>query len=184
VKPSDLGGAKALPGEQGLDEEAAKARGTRLHLLLEHLSAYPSARWPELAQRILPQAVDREELLAEAAAVLTNPALTHIFAADALAEVAVTADLGAQRIYGIIDRLVVTPNKVLAVDFKSNAQVPDQAGNCPKGLLRQMAAYAHALAQIYPDREIETALLWTRTASLMVLPHDLVTDALKEVLEP
>jgi ATP-dependent helicase/nuclease subunit A len=40
------------------------------------------------------------------------------------------------------------------------------------------------LAQIYPDREIETALLWTRTATLMVLPHDLVTDALKEVLEP
>ncbi|WP_083096777.1 double-strand break repair helicase AddA [Pseudophaeobacter leonis] len=184
VKPSDLGGAKALPGEQGLDEEAAKARGTRLHLLLEHLSAYPDARWPELAQRLLPQADDREELLAEATAVLTSPQLTHIFAADALAEVAVTADLGAQRLYGIIDRLLITPDKVLAVDFKSNAQVPDQPRSCPKGLLRQMAAYAHALAQIYPDRKIETALLWTRTASLMVLPHDLVTDALKEVLEP
>jgi ATP-dependent helicase/nuclease subunit A len=184
VKPSDLGGAKALPAEQGLDEEEAKARGTRLHLLLEHLSAYPGARWPELAQRLLPQAVDRAELLAEATAVLTNPQLTHVFAPDALAEVAVTADLGAQRIYGIIDRLLVTPDRVLAVDFKSNAQVPDQPRNCPKGLLRQMAAYAHALAQIYPDREVETALLWTRTARLMVLPHDLVTDALKEVLEP
>lgn len=184
VKPSDLGGAKALPGEQGLDEEAAKARGTRLHLLLEHLSAYPGEHWPELALRLLPLAIDREGLLAEAEAVLKNPALMHIFAADALAEVAVTADLGDQRLYGIIDRLLVTPDKVLAVDFKSNAHVPDQARSCPKGLLRQMGAYAHALAQIYPDREIETALLWTRTASLMVLPHDLVTDALKEVLEP
>ena len=110
--------------------------------------------------------------------------LAHIFAKEALAEVPVTAQLGDQRLYGIIDRLVVTPKKVLAVDFKSNAQVPKQARFCPKGLLRQMAAYGHALAQIYPDHEVETALLWTRDASLMVLPHDLGTDALSEGLEP
>ena len=70
------------------------------------------------------------------------------------------------------------------VQFKSNAKVPNTAAACPKGLLRQMGAYSHALAQIYPDRPIETALLWTRNASLMSLPHDLVTDALKEVLKP
>lgn len=184
VKPSDLGGAKALPGDQGLDEDQAKARGTRLHLLLEHLPGHPTEDWPMLADRLLPQAEDRDELLNEARAVLENPALAHIFAKEALAEVPVTAQLGDQRLYGIIDRLVVTPKKVLAVDFKSNAQVPKQARFCPKGLLRQMAAYGHALAQIYPDREVETALLWTRDASLMVLPHDLVTDALSEVLEP
>ena len=86
--------------------------------------------------------------------------------------------------YGIIDRLIVGPEKVIAVDFKSNARIPADAQACPKGLLRQMGAYAQALAQIYPDRTVECALLWTRTASLMTLPHDLVTDALREVLEP
>ena len=184
LKPSDLGGAKALPGEQGLDEEEAKARGSRLHLLLEHLPAQPSTDWPLLAERILEGAADTEALLAEASAVLTDPALSPVFAPTALAEVPVTAHLGDQRIYGIIDRLIVTPDRVLAVDFKSNAHVPDNVQNCPKGLLRQMGAYATALAQIYPDRPIETALLWTRTAELMRLPHDLVTDALREVLEP
>jgi ATP-dependent helicase/nuclease subunit A len=183
LNPSDLGGAKALPGDQGLEEEDAKARGSRLHLLLEHLPAQPSTDWPILAGRLLPGAEDCEELLAEASAVLQAPALAHIFAADALAEVAVTAQLGDSRLFGIIDRLVVTPERVLAVDFKSNAQVPDRAETCPKGLLRQMGAYAHALKQIYPDRRIDTALLWTRSASLMPLPHDLVTDALKPVLD-
>jgi ATP-dependent helicase/nuclease subunit A len=184
LTPSDLGGAKALPGDQGLDEEAAKARGSRLHLLLEHLPAQPDAEWAKLTDLLLPEAPDGADLLAEARAVLENPELSHIFAPEALAEVPITAQLGKQRLYGIIDRLIVTADRVLAVDFKSNAQVPKSARHCPKGLLRQMAAYGHALAQIYPDRQIETALLWTRNASLMSLPHDLVTDALKEVLEP
>ena len=80
--------------------------------------------------------------------------------------------------HGIIDRLIVNPGHVLAIDFKSNAIVPDKATDCPEGLLRQMGAYALALEQLYPDRQIETAILWTRTARLMLLPHDLVTDAL------
>ena len=184
LKPSDLGGAKALPGEQGLDEAQAMARGSRLHLLLEHLPTRSHAQWGDLADRLLPDAADRAELLAEAEAVLTNPDLSHVFSPDALAEVPVTAWLGPRRIYGIIDRLVVTPQRVLAVDFKSNASVPQSLQNCPRGLLRQMGAYGHALRQIYPDRQIDCALLWTRNASLMMLPHDLVTDALKEVLEP
>ncbi|OIQ41910.1 MAG: double-strand break repair helicase AddA [Roseobacter sp. MedPE-SW] len=184
ITPSDLGGAKALPGDQGLDEEEAKARGSRLHLLLEHLPGHPNTDWPLLADRLLSEATDRATLLAEASAVLSDPELSHIFAPDTLAEVPVTGRFGSQRLYGIIDRLIVTPDRVLAVDFKSNAEVPRTAAACPKGLLRQMGAYAHALAQIYPGRPIETALLWTRSASLMRLPHDLVTDALKEVLKP
>jgi len=55
--------------------------------------------------------------------------------------------------------------------------VPDTPDAVPEGLLRQMGAYAAALGDIYPDREIETALLWTRTGGLMPLPHALVTAA-------
>jgi ATP-dependent helicase/nuclease subunit A len=54
----------------------------------------------------------------------------------------------------------------------------DRPGDTPEGLLRQMGAYAYALAAIYPGRTVETALLWTRTATLMPLPHDIVTAAL------
>ncbi len=178
--PSDLGGAKALPGEAGQDEEAAKARGTHIHLLLEHLPGLAPGDWEHAAENLLadvPEA-ERTGLLAEARAVLAAPELAPIFAPDALAEVPVTAPLGARRLHGVIDRLIITPERVLAVDFKTNATVPGHAGECPEGLMRQMGAYAVALAQIFPGRTIETALLWTRTAQLMPLPHDLVTAAL------
>ncbi|WP_323775543.1 double-strand break repair helicase AddA [Leisingera sp.] len=184
LSPSDLGGSKALPGDQGLDEEAAKARGSRLHLLLEHLPGRLREEWPVLAQNLLQEADDGAELLVEASGVLQNAALSHIFQNDTLSEVPVTADFYGSRLHGIIDRLVVTPEKVLAVDFKSNVTVPETPQQCPEGLLRQMGAYAHALAQIYPDRAIETALLWTRNATLMPLPHKLVTEALLRRMEP
>ncbi len=180
LKPSDLGGAKALPGDAGQDEEAAKRRGTHLHLLLEHLPAVAQDEWPRLCARLLADMRDSEqqELLNEASAVLTADHLKPVFAPDALAEVPVTADLRGTRMHGVIDRLIVSETEVQVVDFKSNATIPDGPETCPEGLLRQMGAYAHALAQIYPNHRIRTAILWTRTARLMWLPHDMVTDAL------
>ncbi len=178
--PSDLGGAKALAGDQGLDEQAAKLRGTRIHLLLEHLPASGQSEWSTAAATILPDVLDaeRSDLLAEAANVLRNPDLTGVFSPDSLAEVPIMARLGGTRIHGVIDRLIVRADHILAVDFKTNATVPTNPAGCPEGVLRQMGAYAAALAQIYPDRRVETAILWTRKAQLMPLPNDLVSDAL------
>ena len=85
---------------------------------------------------------------------------------------------------GIVDRLVIEPDRVLAVDFKTNAVIPESADACPDGLLRQMGAYADALSQVYPDREVATAILWTRTAELMHLPGDLVREALAAAEAP
>ena len=180
LSPSDLGGAKALPGDAGQDEEAAKLRGTRLHLLLEHLPGVPRDNWPMLCARVLPDMQDqaRADLLSEVTKVLTADHLQPIFATDALAEVPVSAELNGRRMHGIIDRLIITDTEVHVIDFKTNATVPDQPEACPEGLLRQMGAYAQALSQIYPDKTIRTAILWTRTAALMWLPHDLVTQSL------
>ena len=187
LSPSELGGAKALADEFGLDEEAAKRRGRQIHRLLEFLPQVGQPLWPETAGYLLAHGTDAatgaelDALLSEAAHVLTSPALSHLFADSTLAEVPITANLaalGGRRINGTIDRLVVTPDEILAVDFKTNAVVPDTPNSVPGGILRQLGAYAHALGQIYPDRRIGTAILWTRTAKLMSLPHDLVTDAL------
>ena len=184
LSPSGLGGAKALAGEAGLDEESAKLRGTRLHLLLEHLPLHAPAGWQRIAHDLLAQTeeppleAEIAALLAEAGAVLGNPELAPLFAPDTLAEVGITAELGGRRLLGTIDRLVVAQDRVLAVDFKSNAIVPRHADEVPEGILRQMGAYAAALAPIWPGRRVETAVLWTRTGTLMPLPPEIVSRAL------
>lgn len=181
LTPSSLGGAKALFGD-GLDEDSAKARGTALHLLLEHLPDVPVADRAAVAEAMVPDAILREELLAEVEGVLQAHA--DLFALPALTEVELCADLFGQTLRGTIDRLILMPDRVVAIDYKSNRVVPEQAEDTPEGLLRQMGAYAQALAQIYPERAVETAILWTRKARLMPLSPDIVSTALARTTIP
>jgi ATP-dependent helicase/nuclease subunit A len=183
LSPSGLGGVHVLAGEPTylLTEDEAKARGTALHRLLEHLHRHPPADRPALAARLLPDNPGLPALLAEASAVLDAPALAFLFAPGTLAEVDIAAPLaalGGGRILGRIDRLVVGPDRVLAVDFKSHQAVPATPEAVPEGILRQMGAYHAALALVWPGRRVETAILWTRTALLMPLPAPLVAAAL------
>lgn len=79
---------------------------------------------------------------------------------------------------------MIEADRVLAVDFKTNRIVPSTPEDTPEGLLRQMGAYAAALAQIYPQHRIDTAILWTQTAELMILSPALVQAALSRVPPP
>ncbi len=179
---SELPGAKALGSDRTQDRDKAKAYGTMVHLLLEHLPAHDPDKWSDIAGNLLASFGDDAPLakaLAEARAVLRAPELQHLFAAGALSEVAVTAPsqtLGA-RLHGTIDKLLIGDDKITVIDFKTNPTIPDAPSDCPIGILRQMGAYIEALKQIYPDHEIEAQVLWTHAPKLMSLPHDLVITA-------
>ena len=155
------------------------ARGTTLHRLLEHL---PGAADPTgLANRLGRHGPNGEDLLPLAQAVLADPSLAHIFTQNSLAEVTLTAklpSLGGQAVLGTIDRLIIENDRILAVDFKSNTVVPGAPEKTPAGVLAQMGAYLEMLEQLYPEKSVEVAILWTQTARLMPLPHDIVRDAL------
>lgn len=190
ISPSNLGGAKVLSGETELSTELTGAlRGTLVHRLLEHLPVYNENDWPDIAGQLLDvnkyslTETDVFDLLSEAKKVLKNPSLEFLFDSRSLAEVNVTAQLpvlGNQRISGTIDHLIVETDRILIVDFKSNQFVPTSPKETPEGILRQMCAYLSAIELVYPNRKIEVAILWTRTANLMMLPHDIVRSALTE----
>jgi len=185
VSASKLPGPKALSGAEGLDEASAMRFGTKVHLLLEHLPDVPPADRPAVAQALLSDldVIDENKAVwAEVETILTNPALASLFAPDTLSEVALSAPSATlgKRLHGVIDKLLISEDRILAVDFKTNATLPKSAEQTPLGILRQMGAYSEALALIYPNHQIETAILWTKTASLMTLPHDLVMKAYQD----
>jgi ATP-dependent helicase/nuclease subunit A len=151
------------------------ARGTAVHLLLEHLPLLDQNLWQDHAKAMLEPDL-QDSALTEAIAVLTAPHLADIFA-NGMAEVAITAPTGKGQMLGIIDRLLVQGNTVLAIDFKTNSAVPDSAAQVPVGILAQMGAYAAALGQIYPDHDITMAIVWTKTATLMPLDHEMMRRA-------
>ncbi|MCX7287173.1 MAG: double-strand break repair helicase AddA [Rhodobacterales bacterium] len=184
LSPSDLGGPKALPGETIQASDQAKRHGTALHLLLERLPVLDPATWPAHAAALIGDPALAAPLLAEARAVLDAPDLAPFFGRGSLAEVAISGDWNGMRLMGTIDRLIVGPDRVMIIDYKSNAVVPDQPEAVPEGILRQLGAYAHLVGQIYPDQQVETAVLWTRKPALMPLDPEIVRLALGRATIP
>ena len=189
LSPSNLGGAKVMPGEADpASRDIAMAQGSLTHLLLEHLPNVTAGERPDLARRLtatVPDLPDTDTLMADALSLVGMPTLATLFGGDAFAEIEVTADLPRLgRVAGTIDRLILTDDTVTAVDYKSNRIVPDMPDEVPEGLLRQMGAYDAILRAIWPGRTVATAILWTATGTLMPLPADLVADALARVTPP
>lgn len=180
IGPSGLGGEKLVLGgltapDPTFDpEEDRLARGTLLHALLEHLAGVAPPDRPALAGALGADA----GLLAEAAAILDAPDLAWIFGPGSYAEVPLAGPWQGARLVGAADRLVVTEDLVTVIDFKSNASLPAGPEAIPEAYLRQLGAYAHVLAEIYPGRRIETAILWTRGPRLMQVDPEIVRGAL------
>ena len=181
--PSDLGGAKTLSKGNGLSEEEAALHGSRVHKLLELLPKYSPKDWPKhslkmlKANRLFDGPPNVENAIQEALSVLTDPRLSYIFAKDVLSEVPFSAqlpNLKNQKIYGIIDRLIVGSNNVQIIDFKTNSTVPKTADKIPLGILRQLGAYKLAVEKIFPSKEVSCYILWTAIKKLDHLEKDLL----------
>ena len=120
-------------------------------------------------------------MVSAALSVLAEPAWADLFAPDALAEVPIAATVGGQVVVGTIDRMVILPDRIRLVDFKTARRPPESLDAVPVAILRQMAANAAALEAAYPGRRIEAALLYTQTPQLIALP-DALLSAHKQAL--
>ncbi len=180
---SDAGaaGVSAVPLAE---RDAAGARfkfGILLHALLQHLPALPVAERGAAMRRFLDRpghGMSREQialLAAETAAVLEHPELAPVFGPASRAEVPLSGMVAGSVVGGLVDRLVVAGDRVLVVDFKTNRAVPAVVADTPAHYLRQMAAYRAVLRQIFPQKRVSCALIWTREARISWL-DDTVLD--------
>ena len=83
---------------------------------------------------------------------------------------------------GQIDRLVVRPDAVLIVDYKTNHAPPRSAADAPQPYVRQLALYRAVLAKLYPGRAVRAALLWTELPEIMELSASALDAGLTSVI--
>jgi ATP-dependent helicase/nuclease subunit A len=124
--------------------------------------------------------------MAQAAlAVLQDRRFAEVFGEGSRAEVAIAGSAAALppglKISGRIDRLVVLPDRVLVADFKTNRPSPAAIEDADPAYLRQMAIYAAVLAEVFPGRRIEAALVWTDGPRLMPVPEKLMAESLADL---
>ena len=184
LAPSAIGRDLVADPPPGPAMRAAAERGRLLHALFERLPPLPPAERPGAADRWLAtsagldDAAARAALIADACAILADPRFAAVFAADALAEVPVAAVVDGQVIAGTVDRLLVSDERILVVDFKTGRRVPAGLATVPDQHLDQIAAYAAALSVIFPGRVLEAALLYT--AGPRVIAVDAATLAARK----
>ena len=90
------------------------------------------------------------------------PELAALFGPDALAEISVSGVVQGVGVAGQIDRLHVDDRRVLIGDFKTGPR----PATTPETYVRQMALYGALMAQIHPQRDIITWLIWTEAAAV------------------
>jgi ATP-dependent helicase/nuclease subunit A len=71
---------------------------------------------------------------------------------------------------GQVDRLAVFGDAVLIGDYKTDRPAPYVLDDVPAAYIRQLALYRAVLRQLYPDKHVRAALLWTDVPDLMEIP--------------
>ncbi|HXS38805.1 MAG TPA: double-strand break repair helicase AddA [Stellaceae bacterium] len=174
LAPSRLGGEEpAARSPLGEDRGAAFLRGRLMHRLLQSLPALAPEQREAAARRFLARPVHgldpgaQAAILRETLQVMEHPDFAPLFGPGSAAEVPVVGLVGGRALSGQIDRLVVTEEAVLIVDFKTLRPVPRSVAEVPPAYLDQLAAYRAAIAAVYPGKAVRCALLWTDEPALM-----------------
>jgi ATP-dependent helicase/nuclease subunit A len=168
-----------------MQDAYARQRGLLIHRLLQYLPdiaqekreaamAHFMARYGTAlreAERVL---VEREVLN-----ILNHSGFRHVFGPGSAAEVSISGIVEDNAgnpvvVSGQIDRLAVQGDDVYVIDFKTNRTAPKTQETVPASYLAQMRAYHRLVSDIYPQKRVHCALIWTSVPSLMVLSPDLL----------
>lgn len=146
-------------------------RGTAIHKLLQYISTVPAEKRPQAAQLFLQREMSSfsdDEINNAAREVLDLcEKYKNIFSPNSMAEVPVIGEDGGKIISAKIDRLVIEEDKVIIVDYKTNRPAAKNISEVPDSYFTQLNIYKSLLEKIYPQKKIETYILWTNTCQMM-----------------
>lgn len=186
--------SQLLPGDTpvlppfGENNQKRFQRGRLIHALLEILPDVPLEEREDRARRFLNRCLDTgeadllEDVLKTSFGVLNDPSLAEVFGPGGRAEAPIVGT-GPNLpeglvINGRIDRMRVTDDEVLVIDYKTDRPPPASEADVALPYLAQLGAYYDVLSCTYPDKRIRCALLWTHTPHFMVLSESAMMAAL------
>ncbi len=150
-------------------------RGLLVHKLLQILPDVPEPartgamrRYLEKPGLGLEQSM-QDAIAGEVRAILDNSDWYPLFGPFSRAEVPLVGEVSGRQVSGQVDRLSVLDDEVMVIDYKTNRPPPRELADVSTAYGRQMAIYRALLRQIYPDKTVRCALLWTEGPRLMLL---------------
>ncbi|MGH6906476.1 MAG: double-strand break repair helicase AddA [Aestuariivirga sp.] len=174
-RPSHLAGT-GPPPQFNASRLQGLERGVLIHRILQLLPDVPHAKRRDFVARVVKRAGYEESLATEISRLIERPDIVSLFGSDGLSEIPIMAGIAAlgRRISGRIDRLILRPDEISAVDYKTDGDWPLEPASIKPEYLLQMAAYREALKDIHPGMRVRCAILWTEAPILMEIPDSLL----------
>jgi ATP-dependent helicase/nuclease subunit A len=177
LSPSKLGQDLAI-GFSPLEKQSSQRyqMGRVLHKLLELLANTVHADRQTKANQVFREynlsMEKRHECYQLIEAILDDPQFHYLFGSGSYAEVPIAGQLRGEKYSGQIDRLVIRPEEIIIIDFKSDQHPPQTADLIDSRYCQQLLIYKQLLQQIYPHHKIFCQILWIRAKSLMSIPEE------------
>ncbi len=155
------------------NNENLYSRGRIIHKLLQFLPSNKSTDKKILIDRFLNHhglsfsQTEKEKIKNEVINLISNKNLAPLFSQNSQAEVSLMGQIDDVIISGQIDRLVITKDKVMIIDYKTNRPAAQKIEDVPNTYIKQMQAYRKLVSKLYPTKKIETYILWTNTTTVM-----------------
>ena len=146
-------------------------RGTVIHKLLQYIGALNEEYREKASQEFLRKHLsdfsdsERQQIVHEVLALCQR--FPELFSEHSKAEVPIIGEVDGLIISAKVDRLIVLPDKVLIVDYKTNRPAAKTLDEVPQIYFTQLRSYKELVQRIYPHKLVETYLLWTNTCNLM-----------------
>ena len=169
-----------VPSSAGSDSMPLD-RGTAIHRILFELTKVGHSRWGDIAQGIaremlephLVQAVARE-------AVEVRNQFKPLFEGNSQGEFPIRGAIDwcgkTHKFDWRLDRVVVSDDTVLVVEFKTDRVVPKADSGIRPEYLRQLALYRRALTHLFPGKTVSCGILWTIEPRLSVIPTNYLDE--------
>ena len=147
-------------------------RGSLIHKILQFLPPDNSDKAQIIDEYMKRNVADfsdeeKKQIKEEILNLLIDKEYEMIFGADSRAEVPVFGEVDGKIISAQIDRLVIQKDKITIVDFKTNRPASKTLAETPEVYKKQLKTYETLVRKIYPDRAVESYILWTNDARLM-----------------
>ncbi|KPJ93303.1 MAG: hypothetical protein AMJ53_07545 [Gammaproteobacteria bacterium SG8_11] len=179
-----------VPGIYGLSEETTQrpgntldedkqTKGTVIHRILQLLSEQISdtdiIRWIRAEYGLDLRSQPWHQWLLEAQRVIDNPSWRFLYDpkqyAKAYNEIPVMYQHEGDTVYGFIDRLVITGNKIFLVDYKTHElHTANDMELLAQHYLPQLRHYQMGITKCWPALPVECYLLFTHNTSLKLMP--------------
>ena len=147
-------------------------RGTLIHKLLQFLASAQENKAEIIEEFLLKNAADfsewqRSTIKKEVLNLLENPEFAELFGENSRSEVPIMGEVDGKIISAQLDKLLILPDKAVIVDFKTNRPAAKTLEETPVAYIKQLNIYRRLLEKIYPQKTVETYILWTNESRLM-----------------